>query len=71
MTNYEYLKYMINNKKAVETFFCRMIEGIAGEDNYCDEFCPMSKDCRRGRGGFAKFLDEDHVQPMADWGLKP
>lgn len=70
MTNYEYLKYMINNQKAVELFFCRMIEDVAGEE-YCDHICPMADICGRGHPGFAEWLKKEHHQPMADRGLKP
>ena len=68
MTNYEYLKTMIDNKAAVETFFCRMIESTIGPDEYCDYLCPMADKCKRGKSGFAKWLDEEHKTVMADWG---
>lgn len=68
MNNYEYLRNFIENKVAVENFFCRMIEQQIPEDEYCDAYCPMAKKCHRGEGGFKVWLNEEHVTPMPDWG---
>lgn len=67
MTNYEYLKYMINNQKAVEVFFCRMIENAA-EYEYCDSVCPLAEKCKRGKSGIAEYLGREHKTPLADVG---
>ena len=66
MTNYEYLKTMIDNRAAVDTFFCRMVEWTIGEDEYCDWVCPFAKTCKRGKSGFSSWLDEKHVTPLPD-----
>jgi hypothetical protein len=68
MTNYEYLRAIIDNKAAVENFFCRMIELSMDEEVDCSEVCPMAKRCWRAHGGFKAWLDEEHETPMPDWG---
>lgn len=68
MTNYEYLKSMIDNRAAVDNFFCRMIESTISQDEYCDYTCPMTDKCKRGKSGFSSWLDEEHKTPLCDWG---
>ncbi len=58
MTNYEYLKMMIDNKFEVGQIFCHMIEREFPDD-YCDEHCPFDRKCRRGQGGIDNWLDEE------------
>ena len=68
MTNYEYLKTIIENKEAVSNFFCRMIQEQVGKDNYCCYDCPLDQKCRKGKDGFTAYLEEEHKTPMVDWG---
>jgi len=67
MTNYEYLKHVVENKEAVINLLCRMVE-LKHEDEYCDCYCPMAEDCHKGHNGFEAWLNEEHVTPMPDWG---
>lgn len=68
MTNYEHLKYMIDNRKAVEQFLCYMIESRT--EDYCDHVCPMAEKCSRGHNGFGEWLSQEYSQKRLDWGLK-
>ena len=68
MTNYEYLQKFIDNRAAVDNFFCRMIESVIPEDEYCDAYCPMADRCHKGHCGFTDWLNQEHVTPMPDWG---
>ena len=68
MTNYEFLKEHIEDKKAVADILCSMVQMKAKSEEWCCDDCPFLEDCGIAQNGFKKWLDDKHTTPLADWG---
>ena len=57
MTNYEKMLATKDIKEMAEVL-CKAISDITPDSDYICDYCPMTKNCHKGRNGWAAWLEE-------------